>query len=453
MPQTQPVFSNVFSQYASNLSHISHPARPTKVAVIGTYAPRKCGIATFTEDLVTQVSAHHPNIVFDLYALDRAESALGYEPGVEVIAEGDPEAYRAAADRINRSGADAIWLQHEFGIFGGTDGAFIAELVERIAAPLIVTFHTILSEPNENQRAIVRRLLTRANEAMVMSQHGRNLLIEAYGAAPDSVTIIPHGAPDRPFGRAGEFKDRMGLADRPVLMTFGLLGPGKGIEHAIDALPAIAAKYPDVVYRIVGATHPNLVRAEGERYRDSLKARVAKLGISDNVHWDERFLDTEALLDQLEACDIYLTPYPNLQQSTSGTLSYAVALGKAVVSTPYIHARELLAGGVGCLVPVGKPEAIASTVNALLGDGERLLEVQRRAYERGRSTIWPEFAKASASLVNAAAESGAQDPTLVSPRPAFAFGEHGAGGLITRSDLLRFVPGGRALQSEVPATQ
>lgn len=275
----------------------------------------------------------------------------------------------------------------------------IRDLIDRIEAPLIVTFHTILAEPSLQQRSVIRHLLARASDAMVMSQHGRDLLINTYGAAPERVTVIPHGAPDRPFGRARKFKADTAFADRPVLMTFGLLGPGKGLETAIEAMPAIVARHPKVLYRIVGATHPNLVRVEGERYRESLKVRAADLGLEDNIEWDDRFVGIEELLDQLEACDIYLTPYPNLQQSTSGTLSYAVALGKAVISTPYIHARELLSDDVGCLVPAGEPATIANAAIDLLDDPAKLEAQQRRAYERGRSTIWPEFARASAQLL------------------------------------------------------
>ncbi len=373
-----------------------------KVAVIGTYAPRKCGIATFTEDLKTKVEEFHPEISFDVYALDRFGSDLSYSPDAHVIAQDDPDAYRLAAERINASGVDAVWLQHEYGIFGGPDGRLVIDLIDRLAIPLVVTLHTILSTPSAGQRHVMERLLARACEVMVMSQHGRDLLVSLYGVLPKRVTVVAHGAPDRPFGREEHFKARLGVSNRPVLMTFGLLGPGKGIEHAIEALPAIAKGHPDVLYRIVGATHPDLVREQGETYRERLKARVAQLGLERNVAWDDRFLDTDELLDQLEACDVYLTPYPNLQQSTSGTLSYAVALGKAVVSTPYIHASELLADGVGMLVPAEKPWAISSAVNTLLSTPGCLKALKMRAYARGRSTIWEQFADASASLVEKA---------------------------------------------------
>lgn len=404
MLHTQNAFSKLVNSSPLVRSHTSamSDGLPLRVAVIGTFAPRKCGIATFTEDLKTMVETHHSSISFDVYAIDRPDAAHRYQSDVSVIAVDDVMAYRVAADRINSSGAEAVWLQHEYGIFGGSDGEFICELVDRLRIPLIVTFHSILSDPSDNQRAVLCHVLGKAAHAMVMSQHGRDLLVSSYGAADDLITIIEHGAPDRPFGREDLFKAKLGVAGRPVLMTFGLLGPGKGLEHAIEALPAIAARHPEIVYRIVGATHPNLLREQGEAYRERLMARVAELGIEHNVMWDDRFLDTSELLDQIEACDIYLTPYPNLQQSTSGTLSYAVALGKAVVSTPYIHARELLAGGVGELVPAGNPTVIAEAVNALLDKPDALAALKERAYARGRSTIWPRFAQASATLVEMA---------------------------------------------------
>ena len=312
------------------------------------------------------------------------------------------EDFHAAAQAINREGYDAVWLQHEYGIFGGDCGEMVFELAERVAAPLIVTLHTVLSEPSDKQRAIIVKLIALASQIMVMSRHSRALLIAKYHADPARITVIDHGAPDRPFGRQEQFKAMLGLAGRPVLMTFGLLGPGKGIETMIAALPGIVAQHPRVIYRIVGATHPKLVAVQGEAYRERLTALATELGVEDNVAFDNRFLDNEELLDQLEACDIYVTPYPNLQQSTSGTLSYAVALGKAVVSTPYVHARELLTDGVGVLVEPKSAGALTEAVLSLLDNPAALEATQRAAWERGRATIWPRFAAASAKLVTSA---------------------------------------------------
>lgn len=376
--------------------------KPIRIALIGTYTPRKCGIATFTSDIAEKLREFRSEVGVDVYALDDPAAPLAYEGVAQVIRGTDSQAYAEAARSINESGVDAVWLQHEYGIYGTDDGAAVCEFVDRLAAPLILTCHTVLADPSERQRAILCHLVTRASRIMVMSRHSRELLVREYDANPDVLEVIEHGAPDRPFGRQTEFKARFGLSGRKVLMTFGLLGPGKGLERAIEALPAIVERHPDAIYRIVGATHPNLVASEGERYREGLVQLAETLGVADHIEWDNRFLETEELLDQLEACDIYITPYPNLQQSTSGTLSYAVALGKAVVSTRYLHACELLGDDVGRLIEPGSAEQIAAAVNSLLDDPVELEAVQCRAYARGRKTIWPRFADATANLAAAA---------------------------------------------------
>ncbi|MXO75107.1 glycosyltransferase [Altererythrobacter aerius] len=375
------------------------PRTLRRVALIGNYTPRKCGIATFTADLKSQLGHFRPEIDVAVWALDDAAARMEYAGVAGTIDRNDPSSYAAAADAINQSGADAVWLQHEYGIFGGEDGDMVCDFVNRLAAPLIVTCHTVLSAPSPAQRRIMEHLVARASRLMVMSSKSRDLLVQCYRAPPEVVEVIEHGAPDRPFGREDAFKAERGLSGRKVLTTFGLLGPGKGLETVIEALPAIRARHPEILYRIVGATHPNLVARDGEGYRDGLKDLANRLEVADVIEWDESFVETEELLDQLEACDIYLTPYPGLQQSTSGTLSYAVALGKAVVSTPYVHAQELLAGGVGVLIEPGCPDAIARAVIDLLDDPAELAAMKARAYARGRKTIWPRFAAAAASLI------------------------------------------------------
>lgn len=403
-----------------------HIAPARRVALVGNFAPRKCGIATFTTDIFEKLAEHHPEIAVDVYALDDPRQPLEYAKIASTITCDDPASYARAAKAINESGVDAVWLQHEYGIFGGPEGEMVLDFIDRVAAPLILTPHTVLVEPSPLQRRILERLVQRASRIMVMSFHARDVLVERYGAPPEILQVVPHGAPDRPFGRQEEFKARFGLSGRTVMMTFGLLGPGKGLENAIEALPAIVQRHPELVYRIVGATHPNLVAAEGEAYRERLMALAEKLGVADHVQWDNRFLDTDELLDQLEACDIYVTPYPGMQQSTSGTLSYAVALGKAVISTPYLHARELLADGVGELVEPQSASAIAEAANRLLDDRERLHALQRRAYAKGRETIWPRFADGAAALVESA--------IARSPRPAPVAATPGIAAVLAMSD-------------------
>lgn len=390
---------------------------PKRVALIGNYTPRKCGIATFTADIFNKLSEFHPGISVDVYALDDPHQPMAYGDIAGTIVRNDAESYAQAARRINDSGVDAVWLQHEYGIFGGPDGEMVLDFVDRLAAPLILTPHTVLGDPSLRQRDILERLVARASRIMVMSRHSRDLLVERYHAPAEILEVVAHGAPDRPFGRQEQFKAKLDLSDRTVLMTFGLLGPGKGLECVIEALPAIVERHPKVVYRIVGATHPNLVATEGEAYRERLIALADELGVADHLLWDNRFLETEELLDQLEACDIYITPYPNMQQSTSGTLSYAVALGKAVVATPYLHARELLADGAGELVEPRSAEAIAAKINGLLDDPARLVSLQRRAYARGRETIWPRFAAGAAALIEGAVVNAAP-PAPVTRTPS-----------------------------------
>ena len=392
--------SSSFAALFANLPKTGTRAR--RIAIIGTYAPRKCGIATFTSDIVEQLARFHPEITVDVYALADPAQPHVYDQAAGVIDCANLQSYVDTARAINESGVDAVWLQHEYGIFGGPDGEMVCEFVDHLAAPLILTPHTVLPEPGERQEAILRHLVNRASRIMVMSTHARTLLASRYEAPNELLSMIEHGAPDRPFGRQREFKERLGLGGRDVLTTFGLLGPGKGLEHVIEALPAIAARHPSVLYRIVGATHPSLVAQHGESYRHGLQLRAAELGVAAHIEWVDRFVETEELLDQLEACDIYLTPYPGLQQSTSGTLSYAVALGKAVISTRYQHAQELLADGVGCLIEPGSALVIAREVNRLLDDREALEALQRRAYAKGRETIWPRFAARAAALVEAA---------------------------------------------------
>lgn len=382
------------------------------VALVGTYAPRQCGIATFTTDIAATLRQYHPEIAVDVYALDDPAHSLSYAGVSGTIDFDDVGSYERAARRINESGVDAVWIQHEYGIFGGPDGDMVCAFVDRLAAPLVLTLHTVLSDPSERQRAILQHLVSRATRIVVMSGHLQTLLRERYDAPPEVIDVIEHGAPDRPFGRQEAFKGRLGLAGRKVLMTFGLLGQGKGLELAIRAMPAIVERHPDVIYRIVGATHPNLVAHEGEAYRERLMALAEDLAVADHIAWDNRFLETEELLDQLEACDIYITPYPGLHQSTSGTLSYAVALGKAVVSTPYVHARELLAQGVGVLIEPNSKDAIADAVIRLLDSPGELEAMQRRAYLRGRETIWPRFADATARLVSSARAPRAKVPLM-----------------------------------------
>ncbi|MDO9368273.1 MAG: glycosyltransferase family 4 protein [Sphingopyxis sp.] len=376
-------------------------AAPVRLALIGGFLPRRCGIATFTTDVHTSLKCAAPDLAIDVYAMAPAGAVTAFDPIVRTaINEGDVESFIAAAKQIEASDADVIWLQHEFGLFGGPAGDMVLELVDRVAAPLIVTLHTVLEEPHADQRRVMERLVARASKLVVMSERSRHLLRTVYGVDEDQISVIGHGVPDRPFGLTQKFKSRFGFDGKRVVLTFGLLSPGKGLEAMIKALPAIVEDHPDTVYCIAGATHPNLLAHEGEAYRDRLKALAVTLGVDDHVRWIDAFLETEELLDLLAAADIYVTPYTGAEQSTSGTLSYAMALGKAVVSTPYVHAVELLADDHGILVPFQDSAAIADEIKFLLGDPDRLLTLQKRAYLRSRDMIWPAFAARSCALID-----------------------------------------------------
>ncbi len=388
-------------QTSDTVFAVSEPVKAGIIALIGGFTPRRCGIATFTADIYASLKTAAPGLDVDVYALTPALDHTPFDAAVSgmIVAE-DRASFIAAAHRINASGAEMVWLQHEFGLFGGPAGDMILELVERIAAPLIVTLHTVIPDPDPAQMKVMRRLIARAAKLIVMSERARLLLLSTtYGAAREQIELIPHGVPDRPFGRSDVFKAKFDFTGRQLLLTFGLLSPGKGIEAVINALPAIVADHPDVLYCIAGATHPNLIEREGEAYREGLQQIAAFLGVERHIHWIDAFVETGELLDLIEAADIYVTPYPGAAQSTSGTLSYAMALGKAVVSTPYAHAVELLADDRGVLVPFNDSAAIAREIGALLDDPERTRALQARAYDHGRAMIWPEFAARSLDVI------------------------------------------------------
>ncbi|MGB5076061.1 MAG: glycosyltransferase family 4 protein [Sphingorhabdus sp.] len=398
----------------------------TRIALIGGYTPRRCGIATFTADIRSALMMESGHTIIDVYAMTSADDDIVFDDAVTCcIVDSQKSSFVAAADHINANDADIVWLQHEFGLFGGPAGDMVLELVDRITAPLMITMHTVLPDPDTHQMRVVRRLVARATTLIVMSDRARSLLLEVYGAESSQVVFIPHGVPDRPFGRTEQFKRKFGFDGRQILMTFGLLSPSKGIEAVIAALPDVVREHPDLLYCIVGATHPNLLASEGEAYRARLHAQADSLGVSGHVHWIDAFLGNSELLDLIEAADIYITPYPGAAQSTSGTLSYAVALGKAVISTPYVHAVELLAQDAGVLVPFGDSAAIAREISSLLRDPERRNALQKRAYQQGRNMIWSAVAHSTLALVEA---------VRVKPSAPRAIGPIGIEGLLRICD-------------------
>ena len=359
------------------------------IAFLGNYLPRKCGIATFTSDLLGAVAARHPQSRCFAVPVNDIEGCYQYPDVVRFeIEEQDPGSYRRAADYLNTSDVDVVSLQHEFGIYGGPAGSHLLALLRELKAPVVTTLHTVLRTPNADQRRVMQELVARSTRLIVMTERGQAILQEVYLAPPARIDLIPHGIPDVPFFAADYYKDQFGVGGKKVLLTFGLLSPNKGIEHVLDALPRILAEFPDVVYIVLGATHPNELRARGEAYRLGLEAIVRKNKLENNVVFHNRFVELRELTEFIGAADLYVTPYLDEAQITSGTLAYAFGAGKAVISTPYWHAAELLRDQHGVLVPFADPGAIAREVSGLLRDGTRRNAMSDNAYRLGREMVW-----------------------------------------------------------------
>ena len=365
-----------------------------RVAVIGDYVPRQCGIATFTADLCEALAAQAPATTCFAVPVNDREEGYAYPPRVRFeMAERDLESYRRAADFLNITNVDVACLEHEFGLFGGPAGSYILPLLRELRMPVVATLHTVLRDPAPAQRRVMRELAEITDRLIVMSQRGRQFLQEVYQVPPEKIDVIPHGIPDVGFVDPNFYKDRFRVEGKLVLLTFGLLSPNKGIEFVIEALPAIVARYPDVVYIVLGATHPHVKRHEGETYRMMLQQLARDKGVEQHVSFHDRFVSLEELIEYIGAADIYLTPYLNRDQITSGTLAYAVGAGKAVISTPYWHAEELLAEGRGLLVPFRDAPAIATRVLELLDNKADRHAMRKRAYLYGREMVWANVAK------------------------------------------------------------
>lgn len=360
-----------------------------RIAVIGNSLPRRCGIATYTTDLKNAISISRPDLETCIVAMTDRGQAYDYPPAVAFqIKDGSIEDYIRAADFLNAGQFDTVCLQHEFGIFGGEAGAHILVLLSRLAMPVVTTFHTVLANPTPAQRTVMERIVDASSKVVVMAHKGRELLRDVYLVPDDKIEVIAHGIPDVAFVAPDAAKARLGFEQDSVILTFGLLSPNKGIEVMIDAMPQILKRCADAVYVVLGATHPNLVRNQGEAYREGLMARVRELGIDDHVVFLDRFVDLATLLEFISMCDVYVTPYLNEAQMTSGTLAYSFGLGKPVVSTPYWHARELLTEGCGVLVPFGDAAAIGDEIAKLLTDDVRRQAMSRRAYAASRTMTW-----------------------------------------------------------------
>jgi glycosyltransferase involved in cell wall biosynthesis len=372
---------------------MAHDTEIRKVAFIGDYLPRKCGIATYTYDARHAFTSQYPQCEGIVVSVDDVAGGYDYPPEVRFqIPEQELEGYRRAADFLNFSDIDVVCLQHEFGVYGGAAGSHVLALVRDLRMPVVTTLHTVLQEPNSYQRRVMDRLASHSARLVVMSEKGKAFLRDIYRVPDEKIDLIPHGIPDMPFVDPNFYKDKFGVEGKNVLLTFGLLSPNKGIEFVLKALPGILAEFPDTVYIVLGATHPNLVREQGENYRITLERMTQDLGIKKNVAFYNRFVELCELTEFIGSADIYVTPYLNPAQITSGTLAYSFGCGKAVVSTPYWHAQELLADGRGVIVPFRDSDAICREVVRLLRDEPERHAMRKRAYLLGRDMIWSNVA-------------------------------------------------------------
>jgi glycosyltransferase involved in cell wall biosynthesis len=370
------------------------PSLPSRIAVIGNYLPRHCGIATFTTDLCEAISAEYGTA--RLMALPVNDTENGYDYPARVrwsLAQDDVASYQEAADFLNFHNIDMVCLQHEYGIFGGPAGSHILQLLRGLKMPVVTTLHTVLREPDADQLRVMEEIAELSDRLIVMSQLSSQFLQEIFKVPGSKIDLVPHGVPDLPFLDPNFYKDRFGVEGKAVLLTFGLLSPNKGIENVIQAMPRILSKHENVVYLVAGATHPHILRREGDRYRASLQTLAREVGVESQVIFHDRFVSPEEMAEFIGAADIYITPYRHEAQVVSGTLAYALGAGKAIISTPYWHAIELLDGGRGALVPFQNPEAIAQKAIELLTTPALRHAMRKRAYLFARDMVWKKAAQ------------------------------------------------------------
>ncbi len=367
---------------------------PVRVAVIGNHLPRQCGIATFTTDLCDAIALGYGAAEVFVITVNDSQSRYSYPARVRFeIAEGDPSSYRAAADFINSSNVDLVCLQHEYGIFGGKAGSHVLRLLQQLKTPVVTTLHTVLREPDVDQLIVMQEIAARSDRLIVMSKHSSGFLQDVFRVPREKIDLIPHGIPDLPFAVSSSYKNSSSVRGKTVLLTFGLLSENKGFENVIEALPRILSRHSNVIYLIAGATHPHVRRREGDRYLIELKALAKKLGVEENVVFVNRFVSPQEMASLVGLADIYLTPYRYETQAVSGTLAYALGAGKAIISTPYWHATELLEDGRGALVPFDDSSAIADMTIELLDNDGALQAMRKRAYLYARHMVWDQVAQ------------------------------------------------------------
>ncbi len=392
--------------------YISQNLVGKSIAFIGTHVPRHCGIATFTADLAGALEAQYPLTRVTTLAISDGDNQYDYPSSVDFeLRDNLPESYHAAAKHIEESGVDLVCLQHEFGIFGGSAGDNILDLLDAIKVPVITTLHTVLRKPNDEERRVLMAIARRSTKLVVMSQKAVELLLSVYGIPSGQIELIPHGIPAMPNGDRRLSKEKLGLVGRRVLLTFGLISSDKGLENVVEALPEVVAAFPDTLYVVVGQTHPKVKEQVGETYRNRLLARIAELDLENNVRFVDQYVTLDDLMLYLSAADIYVTPYLKEEQVTSGTLAIAVGSGRATISTPYWHAQEMLQFNRGILVPFRDPLSIARACLRLFYDPQEHSAMERRAGEFGESVQWPRIAKRYMRTFETAIEAGDDDAT------------------------------------------
>ena len=390
------------------------PPNLQSVALIGSYVPRMCGIATFTKDLREGLVGVRATLDTPVLSMDDSSAAFAYPPEVRFrIRDSNPRDYVLAADFLNINQIDAAVIQHEFGIFGGESGVYVLALARRLRMPLVTTLHTVVSAPTPQQRKIILGIAAASEKLVVLCETARTILREIYGISADKIAVIPHGIPDLPLSDPAVSKANLGLQGRTVMMTFGLLSPGKAIDVVIRALPAIVSRHPQTIYIVLGATHPCEFRRDGNSYVASLERLAERCGVREDVMFLNRYMSSQELARFVSAADIYVTPYGNKEQIASGTLAMALGMGKAILSTPYRYAEEMLADDRGVLFPFGDSHALAEGANALIEDPERWEALRERAYAHSRTMIWKEVARRYVELV----EQVVEDRQLT-PRPS-----------------------------------
>jgi glycosyltransferase involved in cell wall biosynthesis len=387
-----------------------------RIVVIGNYLPRQCGIATFTTDLCDAITAEYGAAGLWVAAVNDPQSSYVYPKRVRFeIAERDLSSYRAIAKLLNASNVDLVCLQHEYGIYGGDAGSYVLELLKHLTMPVVTTLHTVLRQPDLDQRIVMQQVAALSERLVVMSEYSSCVLRDVFGVSREKIDLIPHGIPDLPFVEPDIYKNLLSIGGKAVLLTFGLLSPNKGFESVIQALPHILSRHPNVVYLIAGATHPHIKAREGDRYRDQLQALAKELGVERQVIFHNRFVSPQEMAVLVGSADIYITPYCHEAQAVSGTLAYALGAGKAIISTPYWHAAELLDDGRGALVPFEDPESIATAAIELLDNHAARQAMRKRAYFYSRPMVWNRVAQSYMRSFMRARDNSVQSAPLKFP--------------------------------------